>query len=158
MCTLEYKLATECYFGYSVRANVLKLPKLVFYKPRLVLINDLDIQDSIASLVLYSVHTWQDSSRDGSSSSMGSLIKDHVGLAFVHGCQYTTVPRLFHQVHRYVQIFTTLPMPKATVPNRYSSRIGRNESLSFDFVQTSYELQPNLWPKVTIEGSQQLVS
>ena len=40
-----------------------------------------------------------------------------MGLAFVHGCQFTAVPRLFHQVHDMYKLSTTaLPIcEKATV-------------------------------------------
>ena len=34
-------------------------------------------------------------SRGDSSSSMGSLINNHMGFAFVHGCQFTPVPDSF---------------------------------------------------------------
>ena len=47
---------------------------------------------------------------------MGSLIRDRVTLAFVHGCQFITLPRLFHHAGtRYVQILTTLPELKRTL-------------------------------------------
>ena len=33
--------------------------------------------------------------RGGATRSMRSLIKYHVGLAFIQGCRFTAVPRLF---------------------------------------------------------------
>ena len=74
----------------------------------------------------------QRSRRGGSSRSMGSLIKAHMGLAFVHGCQFTAVPRLFHQVHDTYRFSLLYRCPKATVSCGYSSRRGRNAGLNFD--------------------------
>ena len=73
---------------------------------------------------------------------MESLIKDCVGLAFVHGCQFTAVPRLFHQVQQYVQILTTSLILKshALYPVGTSVEEGRNEGLNFDLCPGTVDL------------------
>ena len=60
--------------------------------------------------------------RGGSSRSIGSLIKDQVGLAFVHGCQFTTVSRLLHQVHNRYRFSLLYLCQKATILRGYSNR------------------------------------